>query len=243
MALTLKAHTQGVTMKYNKCTLNSIARFAFAISSVLLIGCAPVTRSITPSTNINDFALMSTRQISNKPVKFSLICSLSDSIHPLNKDGNIINERFVYKIDIRGTISKMLNSWVEAKFASRSDSAKDKILIQIDAFSISEYCMDSESMQIAVGLSGGEVTNKVEAKIAAHITIQSGDSVIVKKNITTSSEDSYIVSVGTASSTNINLTENSREYRHAKNINNLMNKFIMLANAAVDPNNSASLGK
>ena len=210
-----------------------------ALMVLLFQGCAPAIYRITPSSSLNDHIFSSTKPSQKQNVQIVVHNPYQDGpIRPLNKDGSLIDERFQYEIEINTTLRQMVDSWASIKFQQNSDvSSSDIIGIQITHFSISEYCLDTESKQVMVGLAGGEVSYKLEANLAGLITIQKMDGTTYSKNVKVSSDAIYIFGVGTGTSTShLYQGENSKEHKHAKNINDAMNKFVSILNSTVESN-------
>jgi len=202
---------------------------------IISIGCVS---SIPLNSSLNDFVSMGTKVNSKADISFSYSSSVVDSVFkPYTKDKQAVNTSHPgFQMAPSATLKKMVTEYISNKFSKLSDSSTTKLSVGVKDFWIEQYSTDSKGAQVMVALAGGETNLLCVAKVKVEVKMVK-DSQEIVKILSPSSEANFVYGVGTGTATsNVYQGQNSIENVHAKNINTLFNKVIMMMNSFLEEN-------
>lgn len=213
--------------------VKSVCRPFYFVAFIIFIGCAT---NLPMTSTLNDFVMMGTKIDTKDTVSFIYKSDVTDGlIKPYEKDKvKEIPAHAGYNQTESTTLGRMINEYMGNKFTNLSPNGKTTITATLKDFWIEQYSTDSGGKQALTVLVGGEINMVCVAKVKVLLTIiQNGEE--STKLISTTSEDTYVQGVGTGTSTsNIYRGKDSIEFTHARNINKVNNKIIMMVNAYLE---------
>ena len=211
--------------------LRKITKIIFSLLLLnMLMSCAT---SLPMTSSINDFVMMGTKTNTTNEIKFHFSTKIMDGlVKPFNKNQESeITGHAGYNHTESSTLNRMLKEYLSNKFSKISESGDTKIEVTLKDFWIEQYSTDSGGSQFAAVMFGGEINNLCVANLKLLLKVEANGKTLTK-NISVTSEDNFVQGIGTGTSTsNVYRGSNSIEYVHARNINKVNNKALMLLNS------------
>ncbi|MBU0730255.1 MAG: hypothetical protein KKE17_03370 [Proteobacteria bacterium] len=207
------------------------------LASVLLIIlvcciCGCVSSSLPLTSNLNDFVIMGINTNSADTITYDYQSKIVDGgLRPFSKDkGPSRSGQKGYNQSTSSTLGRMFKEYIENKFTRIDNTSNLRIQLTLDDFWLEEYRSSSAGKEAFAAFFGGEVNYMCVAKMHATLTVQKDGEQTVKK-LSASSEDTYIQGYGTGTQTSsYHRGTNSLQHVHARNINKINNKILMLIN-------------
>jgi hypothetical protein len=200
------------------------------VMSIFIIGCAS---NLPMTSSLNDFVTMSTKTNSTEKVQLQFDSNIVDGmIKPFEKDKvKEVSGHPGFNHTESATLGRMIKEYMGNKFVNYGDSGDTKISATLTDFWIEQYSTDSTGKQVLAVLGGGEINMLCVAKVKLLLKVNRHGEELTKI-ISASSDDTYVVGVGTGTETSyLYKGKNSIEHTHANNINKVNNKVIMLMNS------------